>query len=118
MIRFASIHIVRWPLRFKQQFAVLQSISAPAKSGAPLQARSDSICGAALRLALRPRIRSGAPASAPGLERSAPTALQQKIAFLYPLPYYPRFSMHLAYLFREIKANIDIDGNTIHLLEF
>ena len=54
-----------------------QSISAPAKSGAPLQARSGSISGAPLRVALRPRIRSVAPASAPALERCAPTALRQ-----------------------------------------
>ena len=62
--------------------AYKQSISAPAKFGAPLQARYDSICGAALRLALRPITRSGAPTSAPTPERSAPTALRQKIKFI------------------------------------
>ena len=76
----------------------VQSISAPAKSGAPLQARSGSISGAPLRVALRPRIRSAAPASAPALERCAPTALRQNF-FICIMQWvgdqgFPRFRPH------------------------
>ena len=62
------------------------------------QARSGSISGAPLRVALRPRIRSAAPASAPALERCAPTALRQNF-FICIMQWvgdqgFPRFRPH------------------------